>query len=55
MLKRSRTVGFFSYLEKKRLIDRIIKKKINKENEYEFNYWCNRGKIDKMTEKVENN
>ena len=53
MLKRSRVVSF-SYLEKKRLIDRIIKK-IKKENEYEFNYWCNRDKIDKMTEKIENN
>ena len=30
-------------------------KKIKKENEYEFNYWCNRDKIDKMTEKIENN
>ena len=30
-------------------------KKLKKENEYEFNYWCNRDKIDKMTEKIENN
>ena len=45
---------FFLCLEKKRLIDRIIKK-IKKENEHEFNYWCNRDKIDTMTEKNENN
>ena len=30
-------------------------KKIKKENKYEFNYWCNGDKIDKMTEKIENN
>ena len=46
--------GFFSYLKKKRLINRIIQK-IKKENEYEFNYWFNEDKMDKMTEKIENN
>ena len=45
--------GFLSYLEKKRLINSLIKK-IKKENEYEFNYWCNRDKIDKMSKKIEN-
>ena len=30
-------------------------KKIKKENEDEFNRWCNREKFDKMTEKIENN
>ena len=54
ILKRSRTVGFFLITKKKRLINRIIQK-IKKENEYEINYWCNRDKIDKMTEKIENN
>ena len=53
MLKKSRTV-VFSLNSKKRLINTIIKK-IKKENEYVFNYWCNRGKINKMTKKIENN
>ena len=53
-LKRSRTVGFFSYLKKKRLIDRLIKK-IKQGSEVEFKRWCNRDKIHKMTEKIENN
>ena len=44
----------FFLSRKRRLINGIIKK-IKKENEYEFNYWCNRDRIDKMTEKIENN
>ena len=53
MLKRSRTVALFCILNKG-LIDSIMKK-IKKENEDEFNRWCNREKLDKMTEKIENN
>ena len=33
--------GFLSYLKKKRLINRIIKK-IKKENEAKFKRWCNK-------------
>ena len=51
-LKRSRTV--VSQKKKKRLIDRLIKK-IKKENKAEFTCWCNRGRINKMTEKIDNN
>ena len=40
--------------KKKRLIDRLIKK-IKKENKAEFTCWCNRGRINKMTEKIDNN
>ena len=44
----------FFLILKKRVINRLIKT-IKKENEDELNYWCNRDKIDKMTEKIENN
>ena len=47
-------MGFFSYLKKKGLIDRLIKK-IKQGSEVEFKRWCNRDKIHKMTEKIENN
>ena len=40
---------FFSYLKKTKLVDRAIKK-IKEENEAEFIHWCNRNRIDKMTE-----
>ena len=41
------------FMSKKKDINRIIIKK--KKSENEFNRWCNRGKIDKMTEKIQNN
>ena len=40
---------FFSYLKKTKLVDRAIKK-IKEENEAEFIHWCNRNRIDKMTD-----
>ena len=44
---------FFLYLEKTKLVDRAIKK-IKEENEAEFIRWCNRDRIDKMTEQIFN-
>ena len=39
--------------KKKKKFDRKIKKN-NEENEIEYNRWCNRDKIDKMTEQIVN-
>ena len=44
---------FFLYLEKTKLVDGAIKK-IKEENEAEFIRWCNRDRIDKMTEQIFN-
>ena len=43
--------NFLSYLKKKKL---LIEKKNKEENEIEYNCWCNRDKIEKMTEQIFN-
>ena len=44
--------NFLAYFEKKNIEGQI--KKIEEENEIEYNRWCNRDKIDKMTEQLVN-
>ena len=52
-MKEYKAVIFFSYLEKTKFVDRAIKK-IKEENEAEFIRWCDRSRIDKMTEQIFN-
>ena len=52
-IERIQMSHFFLYLEKTKLVYGAIKK-IKEENEAEFIRWCNRDRIDKMTEQIFN-
>ena len=51
-LKKLKTAIFYLTSKKKKKL--LIEKKNKEENEIEYNCWCNRDKIEKMTEQIFN-